>query len=266
MNALRLYGRYAAISLRSQLEYRASFTMQTVGQFLLTGVEFVVIWALFSRFGGIRGWSLSEIAFFYGMISITWGIADAIGRGFDLFGTTVKYGEFDRLLLRPRSTVLQLFGQELTLRRIGRMTQGIAVLTFAIATLDIPWSAARAALFVLTVACGACVFIGLVVLQATTAFWTTESLEMWNAFTYGGVFMSQYPLEIYRPWFRRFFIFVIPLGCINYLPGVAILGRADPLGTSIVTQSLAPLAGPLFLLICLQVWKVGVRHYQSTGS
>jgi hypothetical protein len=37
--------------------------------------------------------------------------------------------------------------------------------------------------------------------------------------------MSQYPLEIYRPWFRRFFIFVIPLGCINYLPGVAILGR-----------------------------------------
>ena len=69
-------------------------------------------------------------------------------------------------------------------------------------------------------------------LEATTAFWTTESLEVWNAFTYGGVTMSQYPLEIYRPWFRRFFIFVIPLGCINYLPGVAILGRPDPLGTS----------------------------------
>jgi ABC-2 type transport system permease protein len=45
--------------------------------------------------------------------------------------------------------------------------------------------------------------------------------------------MSQYPLEIYRPWFRRFFLFVIPLGCVSYLPGVAILGRPDPLGTPV---------------------------------
>ena len=78
--------------------------------------------------------------------------------------------------------------------------------------------------------------------------------------------MSQYPLEIYRPWFRRFFLVVIPLGCIGYLPGLAILGRADPLGTSLPLQWIAPLAGPLFLLICLQAWRFGVRHYQSTGS
>ena len=111
----------------------------------------------------------------------------------------------------------------------------------------------------LTVAGGVCLFIGLLILQATSAFWTTESLEVWNAFTYGGVSMSQYPAEIYRPWFRRFFTFVIPLACVNYFPGVAILGRPDPLGTSITFQRLAPLAGPLFLLIALQVWKIGVR-------
>jgi hypothetical protein len=60
--------------------------------------------------------------------------------------------------------------------------------------------------------------------------------------------------------------FVIPRGCIGYLPGLAILGRADPLGTSLPLQWMAPLAGPLFLLICLQAWRFGVRHYQSTGS
>jgi ABC-2 type transport system permease protein len=111
-----------------------------------------------------------------------------------------------------------------------------------------------------------CVFVGLMILEATSAFWTTESLEVWNAFTYGGVTMSQYPLAIYRPWFRRFFFVAIPLGCISYLPGVAILGRPDPLGTPLPLQWMAPLVGPTFLLICLRVWKVGVRHYQSTGS
>ena len=266
MNAVRLYGRYASISLRGQMEYRASFLMQTAGQFVVTGIEFLGIWALFSRFGQIRGWTLAEVAFFYGLISITWSIADAVTRGFDVFGSTVKNGDFDRLLLRPRSTVVQLLGHELTLRRMGRLAQGFAVLVFALATLDVAWSSPRIALLLLAVVGGVCLFIGLMILEATSAFWTTESLEVWNAFTYGGVTMSQYPLEIYRPWFRRFFIFVIPLGCINYLPGVAILGRPDPLGTSLQLQWTAPLAGPIFLLICLQAWRVGVRHYQSTGS
>src|SRR5213592_962395 len=127
-----------------------------------------------------------------------------MGRGFEVFGAIVKAGDFDRLLLRPRSTITQLLGHELTIRRVGRLVQGIAVLAYAIAG---------------TI----CVFLGLLVMQATSAFWTTESLEVWNAFTYGGVTMAQYPLSIYRPWFRQFFLFVIPLGCINYLPVVAIL-------------------------------------------
>jgi len=266
MNAIRLYGRYASISLRGQMEYRTSFLIQTAGQFAVTGIEFLGIWALFSRFGQIRGWTLAEVALFYGLSSITFSIADAMTRGFDVFGQTVKSGDFDRLLLRPRSTVAQLFGHELTLRRMGRLAQGLAVLVFALSTLDAVWSSPRIALLLLAVAGGVCLFIGLMILEATSAFWTTESLEVWNAFTYGGVTMSQYPLEIYRPWFRRFFIFVIPLGCINYLPGVAILGRPDPLGTPLLLQWMAPLAGPIFLLMCLQVWKFGVRHYQSTGS
>ncbi len=266
MDPLRLYGRYASISLRGQLEYRASFVMQAVGQLIVTGFEFIAIWALFSRFGHIRGWRLEEVAFFYGLISMTFALADALARGFDVFGNTVKYGEFDRILLRPRSTVLQLFGQELTLRRSGRFIQGCVVLLFALSQLRLVWSAARIALFVLALIGGVCLFIGIVILQATSAFWTTEGLEVWHAFTYGGVYMNQYPLEIYRPWFRQFFTVVIPLACINYFPGVAILGRTDPLGSAAIFQRLAPLAGMGFLAICLQVWKLGVRHYQSTGS
>jgi ABC-2 type transport system permease protein len=170
MHAIRLYGRYAAISLRGQLQYRASILMQAIGQFLVTGIEFLGIWVLFDRFGSIQGWTLYEVAFFYGLISITWSIADALTRGLDLFGTTVKHGEFDRILLRPRSTILQLFGQELTLRRLGRFTQGLIVLLFAFSSLEIDWSVARAGLIVLAVAGGVCVFTGLMILQATSAF------------------------------------------------------------------------------------------------
>jgi ABC-2 type transport system permease protein len=178
----------------------------------------------------------------------------------------VKHGDFDRLLVRPRSTVVQLLGHELTLRRVGRLVQGVVVLGYAATAGTIDWSVASAALLVVAIACGVCAFLGILVLQATSAFWTVDSVEVWNAFTYGGVTMSQYPLAIYRGWFRGVFTFVIPLGCVCYFPGVAILGRAEPLGTPPIVGWIAPLAGPAFLWLCLQVWKLGVRSYRSTGS
>ncbi|HWO19959.1 MAG TPA: ABC-2 family transporter protein [Kofleriaceae bacterium] len=266
MHGLRLYFRYAAVSLRSQLQYRASVVMQSLGIFLITGVEMLAIWALFDRFGTVRGWTLPEVALFYGMISVSWSLCDAMARGFDVFGTLIKEGELDRLLLRPRSTVLQLLGHELTIRRIGRFAQGAAVLGYALSSLDIAWSVPKVLLLAASITGAVCTFLGLVVLQATTAFWTTETLEVWNAFTYGGVTMGQYPLPIYRWWFRGLFTYVIPLGCAIYLPGVALLGREDPLGTPVVAQWLAPLAGPAFLVLALAAWRVGVRYYRSTGS
>ncbi len=124
------------------------------------------------------------------------------------------------------------------------------------------WSAGSIALVVLAIAGTIAVFLGLVVLQATSAFWTIESLEVWNAFTYGGNYASQYPMEIYRTWFRRFFTAIVPLALTIYYPARAILGR-DPLD---VWHVLAPLAGPVFLAISLLAWRVGVRHHASTGS
>jgi len=39
----------------------------------------------------------------------------------------------------------------------------------------------------------------------------------------------QYPLAVYQRWFQRFFIYIIPLACVNYFPVLVILGRDDPL-------------------------------------
>ena len=56
------------------------------------------------------------------------------------------------------------------------------------------------------------------------------------------------------------------MACVNYFPVLAILDRPDPLGSPVTLQWLAPAAGFIFLFFALQIWKVGVRHYRSTGS
>ena len=106
-SALALYLRYLELSLRSQLQYRASALMMTLGSLVITVIEFVGIWALFNRFGNLRGWTLPEVALLYGMIEVTFAISRMLSRGLETFPSLVAGGDFDRLLVRPRGAVLQ---------------------------------------------------------------------------------------------------------------------------------------------------------------
>jgi ABC-2 type transport system permease protein len=267
MEALTLYGRYAAASVRGQMQYPASFLMISLSQLLATGIEILAVWALFQHFGHIQGWRFGEVALFYGLVNITFALADAVTRGFDVFGPEfVKTGNFDRLLLRPRTSAFQLLGHELRLTRVGRLIQGVAVFVIAVSLTGLDWNLGRIALVAWAILGGMALFGGLLVLQATLAFWTVESLEVANILTYGGVQAAQYPLGVYAGWFRSILIYIVPIGCVAYFPIVAVLGRHDPLGFPDWFLPLSPAFGLVFLAVSLWIWGFGVRRYTSTGS
>lgn len=267
MNGFRLYGRYVGASLRAQAQYPGATLLLTAGQLAATAIEILGVFALFHRFGEVRGWSFGEVVLFYGLINVTFAIADLLTRGFDVFGTDfVRTGAFDRVLLRPRSATLQLIGYEIRLSRFGRMLQGLAVMILATNLADIRWDPAAVAIAVWAVAGGVALFAGILVLQATLAFWTVESLEVVNVLTYGGVQAAQYPLDIYADWFRQVLTFGVPLACVAYYPVLAILKRSDPLGAPDWLLPLTPLAGFAFLAVAFLAWRAGVARYTSTGS
>ncbi len=258
-----MWRRLAAASVRSEMEYRGSFFMHGIGHFFMALTEIGGIWALFARFGSIRGWSLAEVALLYGMANVSFGIAEWVSRGFDSFEGMVKSGTFDRVLLRPRGTILLVAGSDFAVKRFGRLIQGLMIIGWAAHTLDLGWSGGRVGLLIAAVLGGGCLFAGVFVIQATVCFWTVETLEMMNIVTHGGLEAGEFPLEIYATWFRRLFTWIIPLACLNYLPALAILNRP---GGSAMVGWLAPLGEAAFLLLAVRVWHLGVRHYQSTGS
>lgn len=260
---MKLYFKYMSILLKCQMEYRTSFILLSIGQFFVPFLIFVSIFFLFQRFPSIGGWSLYEVALCYSVIHISFSISECFARGFDSFSTTVVNGGFDRILVRPLTTVLQVFGSRFEFTRIGRLTQSIIVLFYSISNLDIYWSPLKILTLLLMIIGGVSIFIGIYMLGAALCFWTIEGLEVVNIFTDGGREMSQYPLSIYKDWIRKFFTFVIPFGAVNYLPLMFILER--PGGNHPIYMG-APLLGLIFLLPCIMVWNFGVRHYKSTGS
>jgi ABC-2 type transport system permease protein len=262
-----LLWRYLVASVRAQAQYPASALMLTAGQFGATVIDVFAIWALFDRFGGVAGWRFGDVAFFFGLVSISFAFADFLSRGFDVLGSDfIRTGNFDRILLRPRSLTVQLVGHEFRLSRAGRLLQGLLVLAIGSASLEFHWDAPTIGLALWTIAGGVALFFGLMVLQGTLAFWTVESLEAMNLLTYGGVQAAQFPLSLYAGWFRNFLIFVVPLGCVAYYPVLAILGKPDPLGAPDWILPLTPVAGFLFLALSFLAWRFGVAKYTSTGS
>jgi len=267
MNEAGLFARYATASIRAQVRYPASTAMLALGQCLVTVIEALGIAALFHRFGGVQGWRFGEVALFYAIVNLQFSLADVLSRGFDVLGTELlRSGEFDRLLLRPRSLTVQLMGHAVRLSRLGRFVTAVAMLALATKLAPLDWSGAHLALGAWAVAGGVALFFGIMVLQGALAFWTVESLEIANVFTYGGVEAAQYPLALYERWLRLVLTFLVPLACVAYFPVLAILDRADPLGTPAWFGALAPAAGFAFLALAYLAWRAGLRRHASSGS
>ena len=264
---IQLFARLMMIAIRSQMQYRGAFLFMVAGSFFTSVVQAIGIWALFDRFGNLGVWSVSHVAFLYGTINIVFASVDITARGFDTFGSSlIRTGQFDRFLVRPASTVILVAAREVALHKLGQLLQGVLVLVFALVMLEIEWTLERFALYVFAVSSMYAFFYAIQIVRATMSFWTIETLEILNTISHGGMETAQYPMSIYKESFTSFFTYVIPLACVAYFPMVGVLDLPDPLGSTPLTQSLAPLAGYTFFAVCLSFWFFGVKSYQSTGS
>ncbi|MEH7399359.1 ABC-2 family transporter protein [Gottfriedia acidiceleris] len=260
---MRLYFKYLLILFKSQMEYRTSFLFLTIGQFLIPFSMFAGLYFLFERFGQIKGWTFYEVALCFAIIHMAFALSECFARGFDSFSSLVASGGFDRVLVRPRSTIIQVMGSKFEFTRVGRLLQSLIVLIWALNNLSIEWSSMKVVTIILMIISGVFIFTGIFILAATMCFWTIQGLEVVNIFTDGGREMAQYPLNIYQKWVTKFFTFVIPFGCVNYLPLMYILDKTE--GKAYLYM-LSPVVGIIFIIPCLLVWNIGVRHYRSTGS
>ncbi len=228
LEGLDLYRRLIGAQIRSLMQYRISFAFDFISTGLITLVECAAVAIVFQRFDSLGCWSLGEVALLYGTVTVAFKTMEMLFVGFDPsgFGESVRLGGFDRIMLLPAGLTLQVLGSRFALHRIG----------------------------------------ALYIIGSTITFWTIDSIEAINIFTYGGQEMMSVPMHIYHPLMRRFFTFVVPGVFLNYAPVVHLLGREDQIGLGPTAPYLAPFVGLIAMIGALAFWRFGVRHYQSTGT
>jgi len=266
LEPFRLYLRLITGRIRGQLQYRTSFALETLGMFLWGFLDFAAILVIFSNVRQLGEWSAAEVALLYGITSLSFSVTDLLIGHFDYLPRLVREGTFDLLLTRPRGTLFQLMTIDFQLRRLGRIAQALAILGFALSQLDIVWTLDRVAVLVMAVPFGALIFGSIWVAAITIVFWAVEGGEAANAVTYGGHFFSQFPINIFDRWLRRFLAYLIPTAFVSYFPALYVLGKPDPLGLPAFLQVAGPVAAVAAAIVASFIWRGAVRHYQSAGG
>lgn len=263
MRRISLYRSLAFARMRAQWQYRTSFVIDTVGSVFFSLFELLTLLAIVRHVPSLNGWSIADIAFLFGTSGLGFAIADLFVGHIENLGSMIRSGTFDSILLRPAGSLLQMLAIDLSLRRIGRIITTAAVLAVSMTLIDVEWTFARALMTVLTVLSASLIFASLFILWSTLQFWVVGSAEIANAFTYGGSYITHYPLDVLAPWLRRLLTWVVPLAFVSWLPAMYVLGRDDQ---PVAMQLLSPAIAILLSILSVVAWSRGVRHYRSTGS
>lgn len=263
---MRFFFHSVKMQWRCATQYRASFIMQSMAQFVMVGGDLMAVLVLLERFTQIGGWSPAEILFFFGMMQMTFAITEIIGRGIAAFSALIRDGDFDTMLLRPRSLLMQVMCSRIDARRSITVLVGVLSIAVASNSLGIVWTAGKVTLLALSTVGTVLLLLGLFLVEATMCFFSVQGIEVVNVLTYGGRTACEYPVDIYPAPIRLLFTYVAPFALCMHYPVSVILSHPMMNAPTWVAY-LSPAAGAVLFMLMALVWRyVGVKHYASTGS
>ena len=257
---MRLYFKFFSIHFRSAMTYRSSFFLSCLGHLLITTNVFLSVAFLMDRFESVGGYTLPQLSLCYAVILAGTSLAECFARGIDAFVRILSEARFDRIMLRPRPLLFQVLCQDMKPTMFARVLQAAVMLVWAIGSGAVVWTPVKAIVLALMILCGAGVFFGVYLVNACVTFFTLEHIEALNIFMDGPREYGKYPFGIYGKPVLIILTFLVPLALVQHWPLQYLFDRGP------AWYGLLPIVSLVFLIPCGLLWRLGVRHYRSTGS
>jgi ABC-2 type transport system permease protein len=257
-----LFSDYFTQYAKVRIGYRGDFFISLGTSFAATvfSLGFVVI--LFEKATQLAGWRLEEVVFLWGFTQIPYGLFNVISLNLYDFGNNyIIEGKFDRILLRPISSLFQVLFETFRIESLQEVCTGIFCMWWASSRLGVHWTPAKIGLLLGFGICAAVIYVSIFLMLSTVSFFWEDRIgvhpPVWNLIAFG-----RYPLSIYSGAVQFFLCWIIPFGLASFYPSVRLLGRS-------VTPEYAPLVPVVALIfagLAISLWNFGTRHYSSTGS
>jgi ABC-2 type transport system permease protein len=252
------FSQYAKV----RVSYRGDFFVSIATSFAATIFSLGFLVVLFRNTAQLKGWRFEEVLFLWGFTQIPYGLFNVISLNLYDFGNNyIIEGKFDRVLLRPVSSLFQVLFEAFRIESFQEVATGAFCMWWATRYLHIPWTPIKLAMLFFFAICAAVIYVSIFLILSTVSFWFEDRIgvhpPVWNIIAFG-----RYPLSIYSGAVQFFLCWIIPFGLASFYPSVRMLGRV----VSPEYIGFVPVVAAVFLTLAISLWDFGTRHYSSTGS
>jgi ABC-2 type transport system permease protein len=259
---LGLYINYWRLFIKTLAQYRADLAIMIGAAALHEGSLLLFISIIFSNIQQLQGWTFAEMLMLYGLMTTTnslWNVLLDVPHR--IAGYIVR-GYLDYLLVRPAGVLFQIAGASgLNPSASGRALLGIVVMVIAVRQQGVAAAWWWALYLPAVVISGMLLLFSLYLLLACPNFWFTNANSLLTTISWTAQF-GRFPITIFGPVLQFLLTWIFPFALIGFYP-VAFLLRGE---AYLVYGLLALVVGWVFLGLALVVWRIALRHYQSSGS
>jgi len=270
LGAVKYYISTGAFMMKMHLQGQMEYPSFLIGWFLCNALQFAVgigaLKAVTIQFQDINGWEFNQIAFMYGLGIISHALSIIIYIQTWYIDGLVRYGEFDRMLLRPMNVYFQFCVYSLNLIGITDMLPGIIIFIYGAISAGFTASFFNIISVVSVIAGATMLRGGIYTIVGSVGFWTKSNNSLTEMVLNLMDKSMMYPLTIYNRAIQAILTFLLPLGLISFYPASAFIGKdagfAFPGAVPLWTLA----AGILFTLLGRGLFNAGLRHYDSAGN
>ncbi|MDY2728135.1 MAG: ABC-2 family transporter protein [Candidatus Onthovivens sp.] len=263
MKYIKLYFKYAKLSIMSKLSYKSN-TIIGISAFLLNEIVSVAtLYLLVSNVNAVGGWSIYQIGFLYGLVNLAIGFDHLFtDRLWTVAYWEVRKGKLDSVFLRPLPTLFQIIASEIQLEAFGEIFTAIVLLIYTSFNINFSVNALNIILLIVGIIGASICITSFKIIISSFAFRIKTSgpiLQIVYNFTQFG----KYPLHIYPKFIEIILCCVVPIGLCVYYPALNIMtNQNNPWAVGGVIL----LACTLFFIISIFIRNFNARKYESTGS
>ncbi len=255
----RIWKKTIILVFEMSMTYKVGFFILLLSLFLgdlIIPIVSVIIYAISE---GIPNWTLAEFILFQGTLILVMGIwhtlfASLLGETISL----VQEGTFDKILLRPFSSLGFLTANSFEFDGLAEVAAGLFIIGWALIQLEL-FSFMLLPYFLIIIL--AVLFeYALTIIASSLAFVFTKTWRLFELITIVEKF-SRYPLDIYTVSMKFLLTFMVPAAIASYYPASILLGKQPLLTVAWITIPVV-----IFFIFSLWLWNFLLKRYTSAGG
>lgn len=258
---IRLYGRLLGAHLRSLLEYEADFWLMMFGTLMMQVVNVAFLSAIFAKVPHINGWSFWAVVAMFGMVAVAEGVGSLFFEGMWNLAWQINQGDLDYMMVRPYPILLQVSSMQIGLNGLSNIVTGGLMLGFAVANVDIAWSAGRVGLALLVLLSAIVIKVAINLGTNAVSFWMQSPSPLFAFAVHQVGDLARFPLSVYPLALKAALGFVLPFAFVSFFPVSVVFGHG-PAWVGLLT----PLVAVYCAVVAWFVFSRGLRRYEGAGS